>query len=87
MPVTSWALAFSSELLGAFLGALTAGRLARHNQAAFAGGIVALALAGSINNWVSFSHPTWFIVGQLVAYPLVFFGVVRLLGRPGHQAA
>ena len=87
MPLASWALASCSEILGAFLGALAAGRIARHHNSAFAGGIVALAIAGSINNWLSFSHPTWFIVGQLVAYPLVFLGVVRFLKRPDHQTA
>ena len=85
MPPTNWALAWGSEILGAFLGALTAGWIARQHRSVFAGVIVALALAGSINNWLSFSHPTWFIIGQLIAYPLVFLGVVRLLSRPAQN--
>jgi len=31
-------------------------------------------------NWTSFPHPTWFIVGQLVGYPLALLAAVRLLG-------
>ncbi len=81
MPLAMWAWVFGSEILGAFLGALAAGRIANHHHSWFAGGIVALAVAASINNWVSFSHPTWFIVGQLVAYALVFLAVTSLLGR------
>jgi hypothetical protein len=53
----------------------------RERKAVFAGVIFALAFAASINNWLSFSHPAWFVGGQLVGYPLVFFGVVRLLQR------
>lgn len=79
LPASAWLLVFGSELLGAFLGGLTAGRIARSRHAAFAGGIVGLAVVGSIINWVSFSHPTWFIVGQLIAYPIVFLAVSRLL--------
>ena len=30
-------------------------------------------------NWLSFSHPIWFIVAQLVAYPLVFVAVSRIV--------
>jgi hypothetical protein len=87
MPPASWALAWASEILGAFLGALAAGWIAFRHRSVFAGVIVALAIAGSVNNWLSFSHPTWFIVGQLIAYPLVFLGVLRLLSRLDHQEA
>ena len=81
MPAASWALAFASELLGAFMGAWAAGRIAGAHRAWFAGGIVALALAASVLNWTSFSHPAWFIAGQLVGYPLILLAVARLLGR------
>ena len=85
MPVSAWMLAFASEIVGVFLGALAAGAIARDRKAVFVGALVAVGLAGSINNWVSFGHPMWFIIGQLIAYPLVFLGVVRLLGHPEHQ--
>ena len=64
-----------------FLGALAAASIAGHRKAVFAGALVLVGLAGSIMNWVSFSHPMWFMIGQLIAYPLVFVAVVRLLGR------
>ncbi len=85
MPLTSWVWVFASEVLGAFLGALAAGRIAGSHRSWFAAGIVALAVAGSISNWVSFSHPTWFMVGQPVAYLLVFLAVGRLLEHPERQ--
>lgn len=87
MPAAAWLLAFASEIVGVFLGALAAGSIARARQAVFAGALVVFGLAFSILNWVSFSHPLWFIIGQLIAYPLVFFAVVRLLGRSGEQPA
>jgi hypothetical protein len=87
MPVSAWMLAFGSEIVGVFLGALAAGSIARHRKAVFIGALIVVGLAGSIMNWVSFSHPMWFIIGQLIAYPLVFFGAVRLLGRSGEQPA
>ena len=65
--------------IGAFLGALAAGRIAQSHRPAFAGGIVGLAVIGSIINWVSFTHPLWFIVIQLIGYPLVFLVVARML--------
>ena len=79
MPFASWALAFASELLAAFLGALTAGRIAEDHRGWFAGGIVGLAVLGSIMNWVAFPHPAWFMIGQLVAYPVVFVLASKLL--------
>jgi len=87
MPVSAWLLAFASEIVGVFLGALAAGTIARDRQAVFVGVLVVVGIAGSITNWVSFSHPMWFIIGQLVAYPLVFFGVVRLLRDTGEGPA
>ncbi|HEX9698983.1 MAG TPA: hypothetical protein VGD06_05935 [Acidobacteriota bacterium] len=83
LPVGAWALVFASEVLGAFLGALAAAWIAGDHRRWFAGGIVAVALAGSVMNWMSFPHPPWFIFGQLFAYPLAFLVVVRILGpRP-----
>ena len=79
LPTAAWLLAMGSELIGAFLGALAAGRIAQSHRAAFAGGIVGLAVIGSIINWVSFTHPLWFIVIQLIGYPLVFLAVTRML--------
>lgn len=80
-PASVWMLPFVSEVVGVFLGALAAASITRHRKAVFAGALVLVGLAGSIMNWVSFSHPMWFMIGQLIAYPLVFVAVVRLLGR------
>ena len=85
MPVSAWVLAFGSEIVGVFLGALVAGSIARDRKVVFVGALVAVGLAGSIMNWLSFSHPTWFMVSQPIAYLLVFLGVGRLLGHPEHQ--
>ena len=87
MPVSAWMLAFASEIVGVFLGALAAGSIARDRKAVFVGALVVVGLAGSIMNWVSFSHPMWFIIGQLIAYPLVFVAAVRVLGRSEEQPA
>ena len=87
MPVSAWMLAFASEIVGVFLGALAAGSIARDRKAVFVGALVVVGLAGSIMNWVSFSHPMWFIIGQLIAYPLVFVTAVRVLGRSEEQPA
>ena len=51
MPAGIWGWVFGAEILGAFLGALAAGRIAHSHRSWFAAGIVALAVAGSINNW------------------------------------
>ena len=79
LPIASWILAFVSEILGATLGGLTAASIARDRKRWFASGIFALALLGSIMNWVSFSHPVWFIVGQLVGYPLALLMTFHVL--------
>lgn len=84
LPAGAWALAFGSEVLGAFLGALAAGSIAASHQRRFAAAIVGLALLGSIFNWTSFPHPLWFVVGQLVAYPVALWAAVRLL-QPGRS--
>lgn len=79
LPAGAWAMAFGSEIVGAFLGALTAGRIAGSHRKRFAAAIVGLALLGSILNWTSFPHPLWFVVGQLVAYPVALWAAVGLL--------
>jgi len=81
MPAVGWLLPFGSELLGAFLGAWVAGRIAGARPALFAGIVVGFALAGSASNWMAFGHPLWFMGGQLVGYPLVWLGAARILGR------
>lgn len=81
LPAGAWAMAFGSELLGAFLGALVAGRVAGNHARWFAGGIVGLAFVGSLANWMAFPHPAWFMAGQAVAYPLIFLAVRPLIGR------
>ena len=78
MPTAAAVVGFLSAIRGAACGAVAAGRTGRRPRA-LPGVVVALALAGSIVNWTSFAHPTWFVVGQLVAYPAVLFGVVKLL--------
>jgi hypothetical protein len=85
MPFAAWALAWASEILGAFLGALTAGKIAETHRKRFAGGIVGVALLGSLTNWVSFPHPVWFMVGQLVAYPLVFLAASKFFPTNPYQ--
>lgn len=81
MPPLSWALVFFSELLGALFGGLTAGWIADGRPRLFGGIIVGLAVLGSVMNWVAFSHPVWFMVGQLVGYALVLMTVTGVLGK------
>lgn len=81
MPPLSWALVFFSELLGALFGGLTAGWIADRRPRLFGGIIVGLAVLGSVMNWVAFSHPVWFMVGQLVGYALVLMTVTGVPGR------
>ena len=77
----SWAFAFGSELLGAFLGALTAAWIARDHARLFSGAIIGFALLASVNNWITFEHPMWFVGGQLVGYPVVLMVAWTILGR------
>lgn len=86
LPPAGWLLPLLGEVLGAFLGAWTAGSLAASHSVRFAGAIVGLAVAGSLMNWFAFPHPTWFVVGQLVAYPLAFWAAARLLRRRNGSA-
>ncbi|MDX1646923.1 MAG: hypothetical protein R3304_07250 [Longimicrobiales bacterium] len=85
MPPLAWALVFSSELLGALFGGLTAGWIARDRHRIFSGVIVGLALVGSVTNWMAFPHPVWFIVGQLVGYPLMLMAAWAMLRRDRRQ--
>ncbi len=78
-PPIAWLLALVSEIVGVFLGAWAAGSIAASRTSLCAGIIVAVGVAGSVMNWLSFSHPIWFIVAQLVAYPLVFVAVSRIV--------
>lgn len=81
MPDSAWMVAFASELIGAFFGALVAGAIVHDRKRMFSAIIVGLALVGSVANWLSFAHPTWFIVGQLLVYPAVLAGVWGVLAR------
>jgi hypothetical protein len=79
LPAAAWLIAFFAELLGAFVGALVTGRISRDGHRVPSGVIICVALIGSVYNWVSFPHPVWFMVGQLVAYPFALLLVWRLL--------
>ncbi len=79
LPALSWAIGFGSELLGAFFGGLTAGWVARAHVRLVSGTIVGLALVGSVNNWMTFEHPLWFVIGQLLGYPMVLMAVWRIV--------
>lgn len=81
MPGAAWAVAFSSELIGAFAGGVVAGKIARGSERVVSAVVVGFALLGSTANWMAFEHPTWFVAGQLVGYPLVLMGVWTVLGR------
>lgn len=83
MPTGAWALAFLSELIGGFCGALVAAKIATGSERMVAGFVVAVALVFSVMNWVAFAHPMWFIVGQLVGYPLVLMAAWKALGVSG----
>lgn len=83
MPAISWALAFGSELLGAFLGALAAGWIAKDRPRVVSAIVIGFAVLGSIYNWTSFDHPLWFITGQLVGYPLLLVSAWAVLDRRG----
>jgi len=67
-PVGAWLFPFSAELFGAFAGALVAAIIERRHALPLVITIVGLALVGSITNWVSFPHPLWYMVGQVLGY-------------------
>jgi hypothetical protein len=81
-PFGAWAFAFSSELIGAFAGALVAAMIERRKALPLIVAITALALIASIMNWVSFSHPVAYMAGQVVGYPLMALLVWRLTRSP-----
>jgi len=84
-PLPAWLLAFCSELLGAFTGGVVAALIAPPKARQLIIGFAALALMGSISNWVSFTHPMWFMAGQVLGYPLVAFGALRVVGPAADQ--
>lgn len=75
MPTVAWVVAMFSEVLGALAGAFVAVWIGRSAAKPLSAIVVGLALAASVANWTAFAHPTWFIVGQLVLYPLVLMAV------------
>ena len=81
MPIVSWVLGFSSELIGGFLGALTAGFVARGHARIFSGVVIGLSFFGSVVNWTTFEHPFWFVVGQLIGYPFALMVAWTILDR------
>jgi hypothetical protein len=81
LPPIAWLLGFVSEIAGAFLGALTAGFIARDRPRTVAAVVVGLSLLGSVLNWNTFAHPAWFIVGELLAYPLVLWAASVIVVR------
>lgn len=90
MPSAAWLLAMVSEVLGALCGAVVAGWVARDAWKNAAGIVVGLGLAFSVANWVSFRHPAWFLLGQVVLYPAAYLAAVKVLagrGRPERGGA
>jgi len=87
MPMAAWAAAMLSEVVGAACGAFAAGWISRDASRLVSGLIVGFATIASGFNWISFPHPTWFIVAQLVGYPLALMGVWTALERMRPPAA
>lgn len=83
MPRAAWLLAMTSEVAGAFCGAVVAGSMARDARKNVAGIVVGLGLALSVANWVSFRHPVWFVVGQIVLYPSAYLAAGKMLAGWG----
>ena len=79
MPLRSWVLAFGSELLGAYLGALAAAFIVRDGSMWVPGIVIASSAIASISNWTIFPHPMWFMIGQPILYVLVFFMIARIV--------
>lgn len=86
MPLSSWVLAFGSEILGAYLGALVAAAIVRDGRLWVPGVVIASSAVASISNWRLFPHPVWFMVGQPIVYVLAFLLVRRMLRRSGQMA-
>ncbi len=68
MPALGWLIAALSEVVGATAGAFVAGKIGQAVRVV-SGLVVGLGVMGSVNNWISFPHPTWFIIAQLMLYP------------------
>lgn len=81
MPTMAWIVAMLSEVIGAFCGAVVAGFVGRTAARPLASGVVGLGLMGSLFNWTAFTHPVWFIVGQLVLYPAALMLAWTLLAK------
>lgn len=75
MPPAAWVVAMLSEVIGAAIGALVAGAIAKDALRGASGVVVGLATVGSVMNWTAFPHPTWFIVAQIVLYPVALMSV------------
>lgn len=87
IPAPVWLLALCSEVLGAAAGALVAGLISRDALRVVSGVVVGLATIGSVVNWLAFPHPMWFIVGQLVLYPVVLMSVWGVLSGRGSNGS
>jgi hypothetical protein len=79
MPMRSWVIALGSEVLGAYLGALTAAFVVRDGRMWVPGIVIASGAFASFSNWRLFPHPMWFMVSQPFLYLLVFFLVGRVV--------
>lgn len=75
MPMGAWIVAMLSEVVGAAIGGLVAGTIARDALRGASGAVVGLATVGSVMNWAAFTHPMWFIVAQIVLYPVALMSV------------
>lgn len=87
MPTSAWVIAMLSEVIGAFAGALVAGWIGRSAARPLSGIIVGFAIAGSLFNWSQFDHPMWFVIGQLVLYPVALMAAWAIFAkRPPAEA-
>lgn len=75
LPLSAMLLVLSGWLLGAFVGATVAARIAERHRLACALGIGALVVLGVLDSARSISHPSWMIVlGVLLPLPLAWLG-------------
>ena len=73
LPTAAMAVVVSGWLLGSFIGAAVAARIAVRYQLTSALLIGALVVAGVIHSAMSIAHPTWVIVaGVLLPLPLAY---------------
>lgn len=87
MPAAAWVIGMLSEVIGFFVGALVAGWIIRGNVRAWTGAVVGVGVLGSVYNWTQFEHPTWFIVAQVILYPLALVAAWAILERARHDAS